>query len=756
MNTLIPQKAGWWRVLGLVLLTFTLLILVLGVRLYNEPHLIMGTLADTNILAPTDAMLTDQEATESARENIRQQSIQIFQSLEDRNGRMRQRLEGLLQDGDGLILSLGTFPFISGTSFSIDQQRQLQALDSIQWQVVQQTQPVTPADSPLRQSYQKWLKKRPTKNQIALTTSQIEKARSRYAATQNLLTALPDFYHGLLTLTKSEWQQLRQESKRVCNQLLAVGIMPGLPDELRRRGINALITPSIKGSQRQLVSDLVDSVLEPNLRIDRFATMMATESKAATVSPVIIPIKQGQLLIEKGQLITPRLFNMLDKLDLTRRGVNWPGLAVLAGLLGLALTGFAIGQKLLKADLRLQDIGLLTTLAVLTALLGIFIPHAWTQFMPLVLLGLLVGSYYGSRLGLLTVVCLTPALLYGWSLIHGRAHLLPVLVGGIAAALLVDRLRSRAQIALAGAGIALLQAVAHLLWVLVINGWAALSPKLLLMSLLYGAGGLLWSIVALGLSPYLETIFDVVTPVRLAELSNPNTGLLKKLMTEAPGTYQHTLFVANLATAAAQVLGDNADLVRAGTLYHDIGKMRRPQYFIENQMGLVNPHDQLDDPWLSAQLIRDHVADGLAMAQKYKLPKVIQNFIPEHQGTIRIAYFLHQAKQLHEREVRDEDFQYAGPIPQSRETGLVMLADACEAALRSLNLDAKTDPFALVRRILQARWDERQLIDSGLKATELDTIACTFIKVWKETNHRRIRYPNQPGGKRRELVSPRG
>jgi len=318
----------------------------------------------------------------------------------------------------------------------------------------------------------------------------------------------------------------------------------------------------------------------------------------------------------------------------------------------------------------------------------------------------------------------------------------------------VDRVRSRAQIALAGLGVALVQGFVYV--ILLFSGFGG-NGLGFWPFMFYMGGGLVWSIVALGLSPYLETIFDVVTPVRLAELSNPNCGLLKKLVNEAPGTYQHTLFVANLATAAAQALGDNADLVRVGTLYHDIGKMKRPQYFIENQMGLANPHDQMDDPRRSAQIIRDHVTDGLKLAEQYKLPKVIRDFIPEHQGTILIAYFYHQARQGG-GEVQEADFRYSGPIPQSRETGLVMLADACEAALRSLNNTSSEEAFAMIRRILQSRWTEGQMAESGLLESELDLITNTFIKVWKETNHRRIRYPNQPGGvelRRRNLAPSR-
>ena len=265
-------------------------------------------------------------------------------------------------------------------------------------------------------------------------------------------------------------------------------------------------------------------------------------------------------------------------------------------------------------------------------------------------------------------------------------------------------------------------------------------------SALFGVYGIAWSIVALGVSPYLESVFDLVTPIRLAELSNPNRPLLKRLAADAPGTFQHTMFVANLAEAAARALGHNVELVRAGTLYHDIGKMHDPLGFIENQMGGPNKHDLINDPWVSADIIKKHVTQGVVMARKHRLPKAIQAFIPEHQGAMLISYFYYQAqeiaKQNPEMKVLEEDFRYDGPIPQSPETGIVMLADSCEAALRSLHKEAcAEEAYAMVNKILRARWKDKQLIDSSLTRKDMDVIANVFVQVWQQFNHKRIAYP---------------
>jgi cyclic-di-AMP phosphodiesterase PgpH len=248
--------------------------------------------------------------------------------------------------------------------------------------------------------------------------------------------------------------------------------------------------------------------------------------------------------------------------------------------------------------------------------------------------------------------------------------------------------------------------------------------------------------LALGAIPYLEQICYAITPIRLAELANLDRPLLRRLVTEAPGTFQHTMFVANLAEAGARELGADTALVRTGTLYHDVGKTLRPEYFIENQFGQPNPHDVLNDPWRSAQIIKEHVTGGLKLAQKHRLPELLQTFIPEHQGTIPIAYFYHKAKTQSPETVKESDFRYEGPIPQSRETGVVMLADACEAALRSLGSEATlAEANEMLMRIFTTRWDDGQLVDSGLTLNDLERIAPVFFRVWQERNHGRIKYP---------------
>ena len=248
-------------------------------------------------------------------------------------------------------------------------------------------------------------------------------------------------------------------------------------------------------------------------------------------------------------------------------------------------------------------------------------------------------------------------------------------------------------------------------------------------------------LLAIIFMPILESAFGLVTKARLLELADQEKPLLRRLSIEAPGTFEHTLLLCGLAEEATRMIGGNVDLVRTGALYHDIGKLHAPNWFIENQNGSKNPHDELDNPLESAKILQDHVDIGLQIARKYRLPKPIANFIPEHQGTLKMGYFLFKAKEK-DKNVSENNFKYKGPIPQSKETAILMLADGCEAALRAMDINA-TDKEALkiISKIINSRINDGQLLDSNFSKGEIYLIKISFMNVWKRVRHRRIQYP---------------
>jgi len=241
--------------------------------------------------------------------------------------------------------------------------------------------------------------------------------------------------------------------------------------------------------------------------------------------------------------------------------------------------------------------------------------------------------------------------------------------------------------------------------------------------------------------PILESIFGLVTKARLLELADQEKPLLRRLSREAPGTFEHTLLLCGLAEEATRMIGGNIDLVKTGALYHDIGKLHAPNWFIENQNGKNNPHDELDNPLESAKILQDHVDKGIKIAKKYRLPNPITNFIPEHQGTLKMGYFLFKAKEK-DINISENDFKYKGPIPQSKETAILMLADGCEAALRAMDINASDEEaLKIISRIINSRIEDGQLLDINFSRGEIYLIKISFLNVWKRVRHRRIQYP---------------
>lgn len=591
-----------------------------------------------------------------------------------------------------------------------------------------------------------------TQNLVSLL-SKVAQARQGYTQAtvklSQLLSENPQTAYettSFLNFSDEDWAKTQIGVQLSAERILAQGIPQGLPPSVLQNAVNLHVHKLVPQPTESFAKKLLLEVLEPNLKQDEEQTKIQAAIAAAEVKPVIVAVEQGEIVVRKGDRITSWHLDVLEHYHLLRREINWLGLMYLAGTVSFSIGIFTFVERSIKYRWRHSD-RLLVLLLTLSTPLVVTMGTPYTTWSGV---GLLLGSFYGATAGV-TVVGLLVALL-GMSLEISKISLLAGAAGGILGSCMAHRLRSREELALLSVAIALTEGGVYLIIQIFLG--AAFGPYFYVVlkeAGIFALSALAWSIVALGLSPYLEKLFDLVTPIRLAELANPNRPLLKKLATVAPGTFQHTLFVATLAEAAAKELGCNIELVRAGTLYHDIGKMHDPQAFIENQMGGPNKHDtEIKDPWHSADIIKKHVSEGLVMAKKHSLPSSIQAFIPEHQGTMQIAYFYHQAQQIAKEDpnltVDEADFRYDGPIPQSRETGIVMLADSCEAALRSLKDASCEQALVMVNNILRARWQDNQLVDSGLTREEMSRIAEIFVEVWQQFHHKRIAYPKLKAG----------
>ncbi|MGH8000923.1 MAG: HD family phosphohydrolase [Brasilonema sp.] len=588
-----------------------------------------------------------------------------------------------------------------------------------------------------------------SKQHLSSLMTQIAKIRQGYTQAKtkltNLVSAKPDTVYdeaSLLSLSDEDWAKTKMGIQQSLERILTQGISPGLPQNIRQNAVRIQVQTLVPKDAEPLANKLLIAVLKPNLKKDELRTQLMGAKLAAEVEPVIVTVHKGEVIVRQGQKVSAWNFDVLEHYHLIQREIHWLGLIHLGSFVTASVGIFAIVERRIKHRFRQSD-RLLVLLLTLSVPLVLMMGTPYTTWSAV---GLLLGSFYGPTLGVTVIGLLS--LLLPMSLEMSKIALFAGLSGGVLGSCVAQRLRSREELALLSVAIALTEGGVYLIIKLLLSAALGVPSYYIVLqeTALFAFSGLVWSIVGMGLSPYLEKLFDLVTPIRLAELANPNRPLLKKLATETPGTFQHTLLVATLAEAAAKQLGCNVELVRSGTLYHDIGKMHDPMSFIENQMGGPNKHDtEIKDPWLSADIIKKHVSEGLVMARKHSLPSSIQAFIPEHQGTMQIAYFYHQAQQMAlldpSLKVMEADFRYDGPIPQSRETAIVMLADSCEAALRSLRDATPEKALTMLNNILRARWQDNQLVDSGLTREEMTQIAEIFVLVWQQFHHKRIAYP---------------
>ncbi|QZZ19676.1 HDIG domain-containing protein [Leptothermofonsia sichuanensis E412] len=740
----------------------------IGHRFYNAPKLDTGRAAPQTIYAPRTATVEDRRATEEKQRAARKSSISVLALDQGATQQIRDNLQRHLDQGDELRRLAGPFPFTKTATLSVGTQTYLRQTSEEEWQTLLNV--VDPTGSFLGASTRTRTKlsdlsndtqrraatellaqpRTPdSRNYIALLET-ISQARSQYASTLTLLTpGSPDektvYDKTLLDISAADWQQVKARLPQLVERIVAQGIPPGLTEAILENAVRLHVKGFVPPGTESLSVKVLLLSLQPNLVHDEEQTRLRAEHAAQLVEPEMISIREGEIIVRAGEEITTAKFALLDEFGLSRRGIDWVGLIGFGILVSGAVVAFWFIERRFHPTMRRRD-RVLVWLLSLSAPLVIVLQVPSTN---LPAIGLLVGSFYGSPIGIAVTGLLAVLLPFGLQL--PWSQLLSSTGAGLLGGWMAGRLRSREELALLGIGVGLLQGSLYLV-LNVASGmvWYTLLGSAALHALI----GLAWCIVAIGVSPYLEQVFDLVTTIRLVELANPNCYLLKQLAAKTPGTFQHTLFVATLAEAAARALGCNVELVRTGTLYHDIGKMHDPLGFIENQMGGPNKHDLIDDPYKSAEIIKKHVTEGLVMARKCRLPKAVQAFIPEHQGTMLIAYFYHQAQQRAKQtpnpdgtlpEVCESDFRYDGPIPQTRETGIVMLADSCEAALRSLKEATYDEALAMINKILRARWQDNQLINSGLTREDMSKIATVFVEVWQQFNHQRIAYPKLGG-----------
>nr|WP_294583727.1 HDIG domain-containing metalloprotein [uncultured Anaerotignum sp.] len=545
-------------------------------------------------------------------------------------------------------------------------------------------------------------------------------------------------------LTADQRKAFANDCVSVLKQIYDKGVTADGLTEAKASGLTYLQELAWSSDLKTMAGVILSAAVEPNLIVDEAAVEAAKEEKRAEVDEVLI--RKNQKIVDEGEIITQEIYDKLVALNLVSEtgleGSLMPmlGSLVITGMLFAALYLFfrwGKGNILLKPN----EIRMLFTIYMMMVLL-IRILANLTVFtiVPVGLFAMLVSLLVGRRMALWlnALFCIIGCFIFNGDV----QFLMYALISGTFAALIIQKTDKRSHLIPAALGMAAVDFVTTIsLGFFFGEGYSA---ELLFQGGIGAVTGLLSMIVAVGSLPFWENMFEANTPLRLMELTNPNNELLRKLMIEAPGTYHHSLIVANLAETAVYDIGGNTALARAGAYYHDVGKLRYPQFFAENQSG-HNPHDELP-PEKSAKIITGHTKGGLELAERYKLPPVVRDMIVEHHGNSLVKFFYFKALKLYGAEnVNEADYRYQGRIPSSRESAVVMLADTVEAAVRSMLGHGKTmeEAEAAVKNLMKDKLDDGQLNNSGLTLNELETIRLAFLKVFHGMYHERVSYPEQ-------------
>ena len=481
-------------------------------------------------------------------------------------------------------------------------------------------------------------------------------------------------------------------------------------------------------------------LIQPNLVLDTEKVNRARQAAVDSVEPVLI--MKGEVIVRKGDVVRPEHIELLRDVGLLKTGRDYGavlGVILLTAIL-LVLGGTYLYQN--RSDVLQNEplLALVGSVLITMLLLGeLFSVISWSgaRFLnPSALTGLLLTLLIDSQVATIATIIMAIFL----TVINDLSWIIGLLalIGGLTAIFSVSKVSQRGDLMRAG----FIVGGVNLVLMLTL-GLLSKDTNLIYNSYLGLLSGVLASIMAIGILPYLESIFKVTSSLRLLELSNPNHPLMRRLMLEAPGTYHHSILVGNLAEAAAYAVGADGLLARVGAHYHDIGKLKRPYFFVENQVGIDNPHDKMA-PSLSTLIITSHVKDGLELANEFKLPPAVTQFIAQHHGTDLVRYFYHRASEANdEGTVEERDFRYPGPKPHGKEVAIVSLADATEAAVRSISRPNPGKIEAIVRKIIKDRLNSGELDESDLTFQDMDRIANAFVKVIVSMFHARVEYPEQ-------------
>lgn len=555
-----------------------------------------------------------------------------------------------------------------------------------------------------------------------------------------------DEYKELLNIPKEDLSSLQKNILDILDKTYEKNI-----DENDEGGLNAardnaalmIDNLSLGDKLAETVKDIVKNQINPNCFYDEEKTQELIEETRKSVAKVMI--KQNQIIVKEGVPVTQDELDILSSLGMLDDGKSastylyvYLVLAVFLGMI-MFLEYNYIDRNYSDIFKNTKKITLISVINLMTLVfartIGLISPFLIPFACAPMLLTLLMNYKISIVMSILNVIVVSIA-----SSFDAQVMMVGI-VSSILGSTLLRKMQQRNDLIYSTLYISVVGTIITVSTGILIS--SNLS-EVLTKSAITFMGGVLGGIFALGILPFLEGTFNEVTTLKLLELSNPNHPLLKKLLMEAPGTYHHSMLVANLAEMASEEVGANSVIVRIGSYYHDIGKTERPYFFGENQMGGDNPHTHMT-PNLSAKIIISHVKDGLELARKYNLPKIIQDIIAEHHGTTLVKYFYYTMKNNSENpdEIKEEDYRYPGPIPSSKEAGIIMLADSVEAAVRSIKEPNEDKIKEMINNIISDKLSCGQLNDCNLTIKDIEKIKKCFLTALNGIYHHRIEYPKE-------------
>lgn len=548
--------------------------------------------------------------------------------------------------------------------------------------------------------------------------------------------------NNVFTLDDSEWERVSTEVISLLDRLMREGVREDRLDETRAR-VPQLVSYALSPPEVEIVVNIIRALLKPNSFLDEKQTAEMRRQVREAVQPVRCAIERGQAVLRAGDIVTPLHLEQLAALGLQLTKPEWHGLAskllfVIAITVTLCIYLWQAHREVLHNRKRLLLLGLLIVLtgtaAKLTVPGHVLLPY----FFPMAAVAMLIAVLLNAQLAIMVTVILS---LFVGFISGGSLDLTAyVLLGSVLAALMVSHLEHLSTFAWAAVVIAIVNAIVAVSFRLFGQDYDLVA--LLQLSGASLANGIISASLTFTTFFWLGAIFGITTPLQLLELVRPTHPLARRLLLEAPGTYHHSLIVGNLGERAAELVGADPLLVRAAALHHDVGKVLRPYFFIENQASGENYHQQLDAK-TSAQIIMSHVKDSVELVQKHRFPQEVVDIIAQHHGTTSVGfgYFYQQARL--EEGMDEAKFRYPGPRPHSKEAAIVMLADGVEAAVRASTPTSPSEIERIVRKITNDKLVSGELDQCELTLRDLDRIRGAFIEVLQGVFHPRIQYPEK-------------